>query len=325
MQVRTNIKLSNILWYRIGGICKYLLDCENKEDIYEALEFIDKNNISKLFICGLGSNLVFTDEYFDGAVIRISVDESNPDYIRNITDNSIEAFAGITLDKVINFSLTQNLVGLEWAGGLPGTVGAAVRGNVGAYGGEIKDSLNSAEVLVRNSQTGFTIKKLSNQDLNFSYRHSLIKENSGNMVVLSATFKLNSVNSEEVKKAQATYQLHIQQRKDKHPLEYPNCGSVFKNIREPEKIKKVLNVFPDLKEKIENQWYNKVASGHLIQRLGLQGLRVGDAQVSEKHALFIVNLGQAKAKDVLEIVEAIQTKFMKTFGFKLETEVEIVY
>lgn len=324
MTIQQHAQLSEMLWYKIGGAAKYLLKCENKEDIYQALEFIEKNNIKRIFVCGVGSNLVFTDEYFDGAVIQIAANDNNPNDIQIEKDQTIEAFAGCLLDDVITLGFRHNLIGLEWAGGLPGTVGAAVRGNVGAYGGEIKDTLISAEVLVRNQTNGFETKIINNADLNFFYRHSLIKDNPGNMIVLSARFNLKTGSPDEVQKARNIYTLYIKQRQERHPLEYPNCGSVFKNLRNPEKIEKVLTVYPEIKDKIETQWYGKVAVGYLIQRIGLQGYRIGDAQVSMKHALFIVNLGHAKARDVLSIVDTIQSKFIDTFGFRLELEVEVV-
>ncbi|HRN96795.1 MAG TPA: hypothetical protein PLD54_05090, partial [Candidatus Levybacteria bacterium] len=115
-----------------------------------------------------------------------------------------------------------------------------------------------------------------------------------------------------------------QQRKERHPLEYPNCGSVFKNIRKKEDIEKVLAVYPDIKEKIEKDWYGKVSMGYLIQRLGLQGYRVGNAQISEKHALFIVNLGGATSQDVRSIINTVTEKCEETFGFTPEVEVEVV-
>lgn len=324
MTIKQNVKLSEVLWYKIGGTAKYLLTCESRNDIFEALEFIKTNAIKNIFICGYGTNLIFSDNFFDGAVIKITEDYGNQPETSIKGENTVLTFAGTALDSVITYALEHNLIGLEWAGGLPGTIGAAVRGNVGAYGGEIKDSLLEAEVLIKVEENTFKIKKISNQDLNFSYRHSLIKDNPGKMIVLSAAFRLKPATNEEIVKARETYNLHIQQRKDRHPLEYPNCGSVFKNIIESEKIEKVLSVFPDLKERIDTSWYGKVASGHLIQRLGLQGLRIGDAQISKKHALFIVNRGHAKAKEVLEIINVIQSKFMEKFGFTLEPEVEIV-
>ncbi len=324
MIIQENVKLSDILWYSIGGVTRFLITCNTKKDILDALEFINKNSIKRIFVCGYGTNLIFSDNFFDGAVIKITEDYSKQPEISLEGKNTVLAFSGTALDSVITYTLNHNLIGLEWAGGLPGTIGAAVRGNVGAYGGEIKDSLLEAEVLAKIDENTFEIKKISKQDLNFSYRHSLIKDNPGRMIVLSAAFRLKQATSEEIVKAREIYNLHIQQRKDRHPLEYPNCGSVFKNIREPEKIGKVLSVFPDLKERIDTSWYGKVASAHLIQRLGLQGLRIGDAQISKKHALFIVNRGHAKAKEVFGIINVIQSKFMEKFGFTLEPEVEIV-
>ena len=135
MDVHSDFEIRNELWYRIGGKVKYLIDVENKEDIKKAYEFLRKEKIKKVFFLGLGSNLIFTDEYFDGAVVRF-VPSSDP--IRLIRPHIIEADAGAVLDDVIKFAFEHNLIGLEWAGGLPGNLGAAIRGNVGAFGGEIK-------------------------------------------------------------------------------------------------------------------------------------------------------------------------------------------
>jgi UDP-N-acetylmuramate dehydrogenase len=321
MQIHNDFDLSQILWYKLGGKAKYFIEATNKDDIFLALDFIQKNNIKKIFFCGLGANLIFTDEYYDGAVVRISTAESQ---IKKTGETIVVAFAGDLLDNLINFSFACDFTGLEWAGGLPGTIGAAVRGNVGAFGGEIKDSLINADILELHEDGDFSIKQLTNAELNFVYRGSIIKERQGKMVVLSAQFSFKTGTPEEVQKAKEIYQSNIQTRKDRHPLEYPNTGSVFKNIREPEKIQKILAVFPDIKDMIEKKWYGKIAAGYLIQRLGLQGYRVGNAQVSEKHALFIVNLGGAKAAEVLAIIDTIQAKFTETFGFGLEPEAEIV-
>lgn len=320
MQIQHNVDLSQILWYRLGGKAKYFLEAKDKQDIYQALDFIEKNNIKNVFFCGLGSNLIFTKDSFDGAVIRITTDMPTANFT---SDDLVSAFAGDTLNTVIQFSLFRQRTGLEWAGGLPGTVGAAVRGNVGAYGGEIKDSLYEAEVAIIDDGRVQT-KKIPNKELEFEYRGSIIKQHKGKMIVLSATFDLSHATSEETKVANETYQKNIQTRKDRHPLEYPNCGSVFKNIREPEKVEKIYSVFPETKEMSQTKWYGKIAAAYLIQKLGLQGFRVGNAQVSEKHALFIVNLGDAKAQDVLTIIDTIQQKMQETFGFTLETEVEII-
>ncbi len=255
-------------------------------------------------------------------------DQSDPghgqdDGIIRITEELfVEVFAGVTMEELCKFSFENNLIGLEWAGGLPGTVGGAVRGNAGAYGGEIKDTLVSAEVLDYSGDEPI-VKTLTNAELQFSYRNSYIKQ-SKKMVVISAKFKLKKGSNEDLEKARGVYEVNIQNRKDKHPLEYPNTGSVFINPREKVQIGKILTVYPELAESVEKRWYGKVAVASLIDKWGLKGYRVGNAQISEKHALFIVNLGGAKYNDVLQIIGTVKKKFNDTFGFELHVEVEIV-
>lgn len=322
MTVRKDCIIGPFLWYKIGGTVKYFLECTTKEDISEAVDFITQNKITKVFVCGNGSNLIFTDDYFDGAVIFVTTSKNTSDTIQITDQGEVVAFAGEVFGNVVKQSLDKGFIGLEWAGGLPGTVGAAVRGNVGAYGGEIKDILVSAEVLDYSEEEPL-VKTLTNDELQFVYRGSLVKTHK-KMIVLSARLQLRKGSREEVSHAKEIYENNIASRKKKHPLEYPNCGSVFKNIRDQNQVAKVLSIYPDLKENVEKKWYGKVAVASLIERLGLKGYRVGDAQVSEKHALFIVNHGHASAKDVLQVIYTIQKKFQETFGFQLELEVEIV-
>lgn len=347
MQIQNDFLLKNNLWYKIGGVAKYFITCSSKEDISEAFEFIHKNSIEKIFVVGLGTNLVFTDEYFDGAVIQLvnnrhsgeeelrlqnliglEKSQSDPGYgqddegIKITDDGIVEVFAGLVLDDLIQLSFENNLTGLEWAGGLPGTVGGAVRGNAGAYGGEIKGSLISAEVLDYSGDKPI-FKTLTNEQMQFAYRNSFVKQNK-KMVVVSAKFGFKKTDDLGLKEAREVYNKNTQNRKDKHPLEYPNTGSVFINPREKEQVEKILVVYPDLREMVETKWYGKVAIASLIDRWGMKGYRIGDAQISKKHALFIVNLGNAKSKDVLQIINDVKKKFFNTFGFELEIEVEIV-
>lgn len=321
MNVLTDFDISPLLYYKIAGKVRYLLECRNEEDVLHALDFVDTHNLSKTFVCGLGSNVIFTDEYFDGAVIRIVSDESDRSQI-HFKDNEVTAFAGERLDKVIVFSFDHSLMGLEWAGGLPGTVGAAIRGNVGAFGGEIKDSVESVYVaVVDNGRVDTRI--LKHDDLNFSYRSSTVKLVK-NMIVLSAAFQLQKTSSEAFKMAVEMYDANKKYRQEHHPLEYPNCGSVFKNIAKQDEVEKILSVYPDIEERVKKDWHGKVSMGYLNRRLGFSGYKVGKAKVSEKHNNFIVNLGGAKAADVKKIIHAIQNKFGDTFGFQPEVEVEIV-
>ncbi len=319
MIIHENYELAPLLWYKIGGKARYLLECRSSEDILQALSFIEKNNIANIFFLGIGSNLIFTDEYFDGAIIYCA----KPEIPSFKTDGeTVTSYAGEILGDLILYTFDQNLIGLEWAGGLPGTVGAAVRGNVGAFGGEIKDSVVSVDI-AQVADGKVDVKTLSNQELNFSYRTSTIKL-AENMIVMSATFLLQKTSDEGVASAREIYNKNIAYRHNRHPLELPNCGSVFKNISRRSDVEKVLAVWPDIQDKVKNDWYGKVSMGYIINRLGFNEYRIGNAQVSSKHNNFIVNLGEAKADNVKAIITEIQEKVFNTFGFTPEVEVEIV-
>ena len=174
MRIQNDFPLSQILWYKIGGIAKYLLEIENTKDLQQALNFIEKNNQKKILICGLGSNLIFLDDYFDGTVIRIVNTKARAkDFQKN--DEFITVFSGIILDDLIQYMFKNNLTGLEWAGGLPGTIGAGIRGNVGAFSKEIQESLFSINALERQAKN-YVARIFKKDDLHFSYRNSLIKE-----------------------------------------------------------------------------------------------------------------------------------------------------
>jgi len=320
MVIHKDFSLAPLLWYKIGGKVRFLLDCANKEDIFQSLDFVEKNNIKKTCVIGLGSNMLFTDEYFDGAVVRIVREKNN--LISLNRDENIEAFAGETLDSLIHFSFDHSFIGLEWAGGLPGTVGAGVRGNVGAFGYELKDTVYQAEVL-KIQDSHVDVASMNHTDLNFSYRNSRIKKDKS-MIILSATFILSKTDTAQVKKAKEEYQAKIQYRQTHHPLENPSCGSIFKNIVNKEQIAKVLSVWPDMSEKVEKDWHGKIAIGFVINRLGFSGFRIGNAQVSAKHANFIVNLDHATFSDVTTIIKHIKNKCMETFQFTPELEIEIV-
>jgi UDP-N-acetylmuramate dehydrogenase len=321
MTIQENIQLSHILWYHLGGTAKYFLKTHNEQDIIKALDFIEKHHITNTFICGLGSNLIFSDNDFDGAIIQIVADPNAQKQIQ-AKEGRVEAFAGQTLDDLIQTSFDNNLTGLEWAGGLPGTIGAGVRGNVGAFGGEIKDNLLEAKTLDK-TNSNLTIKITTKQDLNFSYRHSLIKENK-NLICISATFQLHPSTNKEGEAAREMYHKNITYRQTHHPMDYPTCGSVFKNISEPQNVQKILTRWPDIKETVQTKWHGKVSMGYIINRLGLTGYRVGNMQISEKHANFIINLGDAKSRDVITIINEIKHKVTETLDFTPEVEVEIV-
>ena len=321
MQVYNNVSLSTILWYQIGGVADVVIDVFSKEDLYESLKYLEENNISDIFLIGLGSNMLFPDQGFRGAILRF-LNQKDGQGIKKISENIIESFAGETLDSLINYCFDNGLVGLEWAGGLPGTVGAAVRGNVGAFGGEIKDTFYKAYCIRLHEDGSYEEEILNCEEMEFSYRSSRVKTEK--LIVVSAQFELENGTPEKLLRAREIYYENILYRQNKHPLDYPNCGSVFKNISKPDEVKKIISVWPDIKSLADTKWHGKVSMGYVIERLELKGYRVGNAMISEKHQNFIVNLGGAKADDVKEIITEVEKKVQDEFGFTPEVEIEIV-
>ncbi|MDI3341717.1 MAG: UDP-N-acetylmuramate dehydrogenase [Sphaerobacter sp.] len=319
MRILRDVAASEILYYRIGGTVRYLLEARDREDLCRAIEFVEQQRPDRVLVVGLGSNLIFPDGYFDGVVIQVA--RADGGSLRHLGDGRVQAYGGEVLDRVVRFAFDAGLVGLEWAGGLPGTLGAGVRGNVGAFGGEMTDCLERAEVVAIGD--GGVVRELAHDALQFSYRDSLIKR-AGNLIVLSATLALEPASPERVAEARRTYAANVNYRLSRHPIEFPNCGSVFKNIHRREQVERVLTVWPDIEARVRDDWHGKVSMGYVINRLGFAGYQVGQARVSEKHNNFIVNLGGARAADVRAIIARIQEAVHATFGFVPEVEIEIV-
>jgi UDP-N-acetylmuramate dehydrogenase len=318
MNIHENFSLKDILFYKIGGIAKYVLEVKNREELLESFEYIKKNNIQKYLVVGLGANLVMNDEFFDGAIVWINKNEK-PDI--RITENGlIAAYAGETLDDLINFCFANHLKGLEVLGGLPSTIGGAIRGNAGAFGVEMKDVIAKIEVL--DVMTG-VVKTLTREQCEFSYRNSMFKY-TPNIIILRGFFRLQQATDDEVQQSKKVYEENIAYREKNHPVEYPSCGSVFKNIRGEEKVQKILSVWPDIEEVVKSKWHGKVSMGYVIKRLGFQGIQVGGAKITENHANYISNIDNAKYDDVVSIIGQIKKKFEETFGFSPDLEAEIV-
>lgn len=320
MTVHTNFLLSEILYYQIGGRAQFVLEVHNQEDLLRAFEFVQDQKIEKVLPVGLGSNLLVSDEEFKGAVIWFS--KPDEELIERSSNGKVKAFASCLLDDLIQFSFRNNLRGLEWAGGLPSTVGGAIRGNVGAFGSEIKDSVLKAKVIDLSFEN-FNVQEFTNSALQFSYRDSFLKR-SKNLLIVEGVFQLQETDEKGIEGAQKIYSAHIEHRKKNNPIEYPSCGSVFKNIRDKEQVAKILEKWEDVNEKVSGKWHGKVAMGYVIKRLGFSGFRVGGAEVSEKHANYIINKDRARFADVLAIIEKVKERFYQEFFFYPELEVEIV-
>ncbi len=318
MNIHRDFPLSDILFYKIGGKANYVLEARSRDEIVEAFEFIKKNNIQKWFIVGLGSNLLVNDTPFDGAVIWIR--PGSAPQLSVSQEGLIAGYAGETIDSLIQYSFTQGLTGLEYLGGLPSTVGGAIYGNAGAFGIEMQHAVDSVEIL--DSSTGNT-KMLTLVDCEFTYRNSIFKKNK-NLIILQGFFSLRKTDQTEIAQAKKIYQEKIAYREANHPVEYPSCGSVFKNIIEKEKVDKIISIWPDIKEQAEIKWHGKVAMGYIIKRLGLAGVKEGGAQISEKHSNYISNVSHAKFSDVTALIDKIKEQFYNTFDFYPELEVEII-
>lgn len=311
MLLKNNIPLKDYSNYKIGGDAKYFLEVNSREDLVEGMgEWKNLGNDDPIFILGGGTNVLFPDEGFPGLVIL--------DNLKGIetVGNEVKVMSGELFSDLVSFFEDHSFSGLEWAGGLPGTVGGGVRGNAGAFGGEVKDSVS--RVLSINI-LDLTNKTRDNSEIAFSYRDSVYKSGEGKgEFIYEVYFKYELGNQEEIKKLT---QEKREYRKDRHPLEFPNIGSTFKNIPVEKVSEKLIS---DLSLPIKDDPFPIIPVAKLLSLAGLKGRRVGDAQVSEKHPNFIVNLGHAKAADVLSLIKIIKNEIKEKYDIELEEEVIIL-
>lgn len=271
--------------FKIGGSCKLIVKPKTITELKAVLSLAQNSN-EKYFIMGNGSNLLASDLGYDGTVILLNGNFSG---IELLSDTRIQCLSGISLMRLCRFALEKSLSGIEFAYGIPGTVGGAIYMNAGAYGGEIKDVLFSCDYIKHGSLELITCM---NNELDFSYRHSIFS--SGNDCIVSAQFELCKGNQADIK---ALMDEFMSRRKEKQPLEYPSAGSTFKRP------------------------HGGYASA-LIEQCGLKGFAIGGACVSEKHSGFIVNKGNAACDDVVKLIKYVQEVVLKKTGVKLEPEVK---
>ncbi|MBI2625134.1 MAG: UDP-N-acetylmuramate dehydrogenase [Candidatus Nealsonbacteria bacterium] len=300
-----NVPLNNHTTFKIGGPAKYFFAAKTKEDIIQAINWAKKNDLP-FFILGGGSNMVVSDKGFNGLVIKIQTTNYKLQAAR------LHAEAGVLIETLVRETGKLGLSGFEWAGGLPGTLGGAIRGNAGAFGGEIKDNIIEVEALDNKGR----IRKFSKKQCRFSYRDSIFKDK--NWIILSAIFVFKNGDGEKIKEAARE---HINYRKERHPLEYPSAGSVFKNCDLKDVPINIRNFFKDV---VKTDPFPVVPAAAIIARAGLKGLRAGGAEVSEKHPNYIVNKDNARAVDVLKLIKMVKKKVKENFGIKLEEEIQLL-
>lgn len=318
LNIRKRVLLSNYSTFKIGGIAEYFTIVKYLDEVKEALYFAKQKKIP-FFVLGGGSNVLFLDNGYPGIIIKFqSIDEIT---ITSDTPNNssfkIIVNAGVPLNKLVNISLKEGLTGFEWAAGIPGEVGGAIYGNAGAFGASMADVVTSVNALNIESST-LNPQNFSNQDCQFSYRNSFFKENK-NYIILEAEIKLEKGDQKLIENKMKENLIY---RKEHQPLEYSSAGSVFKNIPFATiDNQKLLLRFPDLKQFQEKGF---IPAAYLIDECGLKGKKIGGAQISEKHSNFIVNLGEAKAEDVIILISFIKQKVRNKFGIGLEEEIVLV-
>lgn len=286
--VLEDVPLNKYNTYHIGGITKYLVSPLSINDLVEVIKILDENKVP-YFILGNGSNVVLSSKKFEGAIIRLN----------NIAGIAIHpelnrayAEAGAMFPKLVMESIEKGLTGLEFAGGIPGTIGGSIYSNAGAYNACIMDYIESVTVL--NKET-YEIEELEHEDITYSYRNTMFKEEK-KYIVLSAKFYLKPG---EKANSLAILEDRKRRRLESQPLEYPSAGSVFRN--------------PD-----------GDFAGRIIEECNLKGTSIGGAEVSEKHANFIINKDNATSDDVYELINLVHDTVLEKTTVDLKIEQEFI-
>lgn len=281
-----NEPMSKHTTFKIGGNADIFIKLRSIEQIEKIVKLSRKIN-EPLKIIGNGSNILVKDNGIRGIVAKVCTN-----FYEFVDDETIKVDAGLLNSKVAQILLDKKLSGFEFAAGIPGTIGGAIKMNAGAYGGQMSDIVVSTRY-INLSDEQLRIEQIDNEEHEFGYRHSIF---SNNIIILNTTLKLNKGIKEEI---QDKMDYNKQSRKEKQPIDKPSAGSTFKRGSD-------------------------FITAQLIDECGLKGYTIGGAQVSEKHAGFIVNLGNATAKDVLELVEFVKKQVFEKFNKAIELEIEVI-
>lgn len=284
-KIEKDISLSTLTTYKTGGIAKLVVYPNNINNLKKLLKLIHKHNI-KYFILGKGSNTLFSDKEFNGVIIKL-------DKLNNfeIKETEIYVESGMILSKLVQASIKNELTGLEFAIGIPGTIGGAIYMNAGAYGSKMSNIVKSVIVLDEKLQ----IEEIPLEKLKFDYRYSIFQANK-NLICVAANIKLEHGNHDEI---DSKIKENLLKRKNSQPLEYPSAGSVFRNP--------------------EGNY-----AGKIIEELGLKGKNIGGAEISTKHANFIINKNNASSSDILNLIKLVQKEVKDEYKIDLKLEQQLV-
>lgn len=302
--IKTDYNLADLTTLKIGGNAKYFLLSKDIEEIKSIINFCSNNGI-KFRIIGGGSNSLVSDKGYDGLIIKFD----SKDIIVN--GNMFIVGAGVVLANFIDFSLKNGSIGQAFLAGIPGTIGGAIYGNAGAYGQDMSNIVDSVKVL----NDKYEIQEIPNIECSFSYRESIFS--SKKCVIFEVKIILEKG---DIKESKEIIKQRIQDRVSNHPLEYPNAGSWFKNIFLDNKIRKKLQDL-DISRFEEHK---KIPAAFLIEQAGLKGLNIGDAEVSKKHANFLINKGNASAEDVIKLSNLVKEKIKDKYDIELHEEVQYI-
>ena len=285
--VYINEPMSKYTSFKIGGSAECMVKIKTLEQLKSILKYTNENNI-KLTIIGNGSNILVSDDGIKGIVVKIEIDNLEID----IQDKKaiITVGSGVKLGLLAQKCLKQEITGFEFASGIPGTIGGAIRMNAGAHGSEMKDIVKTVTYVDRNG----AVHKIESNQAEFEYRKSLFSHN--DYIIVETEIELEKGNANEIKEKMTEY---ANFRKEKQPIEYPSAGSTFKRGSD-------------------------FITAKLIDECGLKGYQIGGAQISEKHAGFIINKNNATAKDVIKLMEYTKEQVYKKFGKTIEAEIEIL-
>ncbi len=304
--------LSQFSHYQVGGPAKYFVEAKTVEEIVALISAAKENEVSWVVIGG-GTNILPNDKGFDGLVIRMA----NRSVQIDPANSRVTAEAGALSSMVARKTADVGLGGFEWAVSLPGTIGGAVRGNAGCFGGEIKDSLLHADVL--DPETG-EIKERSNKWFKFGYRESRVKHES--LIVLRATFQLEARDLEEAKEK---IKFVLQCRLKSQPKNAKCAGCAFKNF-EFDDVSEIQKIIDSIGEGLPPKFLEqkRIPAGWIIDQADLKGESVGGASVSDRHGNFIVSDGTATADHIAQLIALIKTRARNKFGVQLEEEIQYI-
>ena len=305
MTIEKNKSLKEYTTFKIGGPAEYFADVKTAQEVQDALQWA-KDNKQLVKILGGGSNMLIADAGLKGLVVKLSLDKLE------FNDLKVTVGPGVRLAYLLNKSLEQDLTGLEFAAGIPGTVGGAIRGNAGTYGLAMDSVVKKIKYADENGQ----LKEIATKEAKFAYRHSIFKENP--WIIVEAELLLTKG---DIKAARALVNERLKYRQDTQP-NLPSAGCIFKNILfEEVDLKKLAEKNIDI-DKFSK--FKKIPAAHLIEKAGLKGHTIGGAEVSDVHANYIVNQGGATAEQVIMLISFIKQQVRDKYGVQLQEEVQLL-